>query len=64
MRLLKDIHVGVSVKFEVDGITHEVTYTIDVKKGDILGPVLSIIFMTGVMLTRRKSAADCPPLIF
>ena len=64
VRLLKVLHVGVSVKFEVDGIKHEVICTIGVKQGDILGPVLFIIFMAGVMLTWRKTAADCPPLIF
>ena len=64
IRLLKALHQDVSVKFEVDGITHEVTCTIGVKQGDILGPVLFIIFIAGVMLSWREISADCPQLIF
>ena len=45
VRLLKALHQDVFVKFEVDGITHEVRCMIGVKQGDILGPVLFIIFM-------------------
>ena len=63
VRLLKALHQDVFVKFEVDGITHEVRCTIGVKQGDILGPVLFIIFMAGVMTTWRE-ATDCPALVF
>ena len=63
VRLLKALHKDVLVKFEVEGFEHEVKCTIGVKQGDILGPVLFIIYMAGVMLEWRKST-DCPAIVF
>ena len=51
------------MKFEVEGTFHEVNCTIDVKQGDVLGPVLFIMFMAGVMTSWRNST-DCPSLTF
>lgn len=63
VRLLKALHKDVLVKFEVEGLEHEVNCTIGVKQGDILGPVLFIIFMAGVMSDWRK-ITDCPAIVF
>ena len=63
VRLLKALHKDVIVKFEVEGLEHEVNCTIGVKQGDILGPVLFIIFMAGVMSDWRK-ITDCPAIVF
>ena len=63
VRLLKALHKDVLVKFEVEGLEHEVNCTIGVKQGDILGPVLFIIYMAGVMSDWRN-ITDCPASIF
>ena len=63
VRLLKALHKDVLVKFEVEGLEHEVNCTIGVKQGDILGPVLFIIYMAGVMSDWRN-ITDCPAIIF
>ena len=63
VRLLKALHNDVIVKFEVEGLEHEVNCTIGVKQGDILGPVLFIIFMAGVMSDWRR-ITDCPAIVF
>ena len=39
VNLLKCLHKRVTVKFTVDGVTHELSSIIGVKQGDILGPV-------------------------
>ena len=63
VRLLKAVHKDLLVKFEVEGLEHEVNCTIGVKQGDILGPVLFIIYMAGVMSDWRN-ITDCPAIIF
>ena len=63
VRLLKALHKDVLVKFEVEGLEHEVNCTIGVKQGDILGPVLFIIYMAGVMSDWRN-ITDCPAIVF
>ena len=63
VRLLKALHKDVIVKFEVEGLEHEVNCTIGVKQGDILGPVLFIIFMAGASTAWGKNT-DKPGAVF
>ena len=63
IRLLKALHQDVVAKFEVEGVVHEVKCSIGVKQGDILGPVLFIIFIAGIMMAWKKTTT-CPPVLF
>ena len=61
--ILMLLHTNFKVEFEIDSVTDSITCTIGVKQGDILGPVLFVIFIAAVMITWRK-AYDRPLCMF
>ena len=61
--ILKALHKNINIKFEVDGVTHTINCIIGVKQGDVLGPILFVIFIAAVMITWR-SAVDRPLCMF
>ena len=53
MRILIKLHTGVKVNFNMHGVEKEVSSTIGVKQGDLLGPDLFNIHIAAVMIIWR-----------
>ena len=51
--LLRAVHQRVNVTFEVDEISHTILSILGVKQGDILGPILFVMFIAAIMMTWR-----------
>ena len=54
IRLLKLLHAVVKVSFCVDGVEVTLDSIIGVKQGDIIGPILFVIFMAAITITWKK----------
>ena len=52
--ILKLLHVNFQVNFEVESVDNTMPCSIGVKQGDILGPVLFVIFIAAIMLSWRR----------
>ena len=60
--VLKALHASVHVEFEIDGISKIIESIIGVKQGDVLGPVLFVIYMAAVMMSWRQEHGDVEKL--
>lgn len=56
--VLKALHASVLVEFEVDGVSRTIESIIGVKQGDVLGPVLFVLYMAAVMISWRLKHTD------
>ena len=56
--LLKALHASVLVEFEIDGVSCTIESIIGVKQGDVLGPVLFVLYMAAVMMSWRSKHTD------
>ena len=61
--LLRAVHQRVNVTFEVDEISHTILSILGVKQGDILGPILFVMFIAAIMMTWRAKY-DRPTCMF
>ena len=60
--MLKAMHAEVHVEFEVDGVSKTIDSIVGVKQGDVLGPVLFVIYMAAVMMSWRQGHGDARKL--
>jgi hypothetical protein len=56
--MLKALHAQVHVEFEVDGVSKTIESIVGVKQGDVLGPVLFVLYMAAVMMSWRQKHND------
>jgi hypothetical protein len=56
--VLKALHASVLVEFEVDGVSRTIDSIIGVKQGDVLGPVLFVLYMAAVMMSWRSKHSN------
>ena len=54
LRLLKALHTNVKVQFTVQEVEMIMDSLIGVKQGDILGPVLFVLYICGIMMSFRN----------
>ena len=63
IRLLTSLHTNVTINFEVAGINKSMPYTIGVKQGDNLGPLLFLFYIAAMLIT-WKATTTTQPCIF
>ena len=64
LRLLKALHSDVTVEFTVQGVKMILESLIGVKQGDILGPILFVLFICGIMMSFRKKHPNSQACVF
>ena len=62
--VLKALHASVLVEFEVDGVSRTISSITGVKQGDVLGPVLFVLYMAAVMMAWRSEHPDIDKCVF
>ena len=62
--ILKLLHANFKVNFEIDSVTHTMPCTIGVKQGDILGPILLVIYIAAVMISWRTTIHQRPLCVY